>query len=636
MGGDGNTSSTTSTFLFSEENMDFSTTSVFLVCLITVSLITSKLLHKIEHKVAETKAHKALLTTIYVEMIALGFISLALIFLIDFGPQNNYEFDKTLLIFEFAHLWMFFFGLTRVFHNMVGYKILTHFHTQWRIADATGIGRVMENPKKEKRAMDFFMLKYRFLTDHNRCSFNFDFPMYISDHASELLVEHLTEPSHSTWVILSAFSVILVYIVDERSGLSDVGELMVAFAFGNLNFFFSLWLMFTITNAKSSIISSYYSKKKKQGATPEMYPTILKEMQEIDKNLSYTARKKTLAELEQKGLVKSVNDKVQINTGQTTSIRGNIHKRKSISASLALLQEEPLDSDQEDTSAHICCGMTVRQIMYLNDLVTLFQCFYLGLFFTLEMSAVFPLLPTWGAVLYLIVVAIEQGLLMFWTSPTTVRLAALLECTTKKDNLFIQNLDYKQELYVLRISLLSCLEKSYPDKTISEAIIELFQIIYGQIESKKLFGGSVEPKLVKVVKLESLRSLYQKFDLEITSRQAKLMLSAMDTNVDNVSTIQEFILFLRDAEEGMTELRFRLRGNSEQDLKEDATNEEKEGFIAKVEEKEEFIAKLDNNESPIEIPVQDNAENKSVKGHAQSDSVQFHTSQEIDTEKENH
>merc|ERR1711997_619049 len=91
------------------------------------------------------------------------------------------------------------------------------------------------------------------------------------------------------------------------------------------------------------------------------------------------------------------------------------------------------------------CGLKTRNVLWLNDMITLLQCFFLGLFCTLIINEALTDFGTELGTVYILAVVFEQGVVMLWSSPSTVKDVVLIQSTlNKEDDIYDEVIDETQ------------------------------------------------------------------------------------------------------------------------------------------------------------------------------------------------
>merc|ERR1719445_1773900 len=466
------------------------------------------MLHKLEHKADHDPAKKAFLHKIYEEMITLGFFSFGLILLIDFKILK--ATDPNLQKFEFAHLWLFMFGIFLVMHNLVGFIVIHKNERNWIKADSEPFESLLDASENLQQRgdtcrlilgggtvyskMEYQAMKHIFLHNQSASTVNFRFAKYLQRATSRLLMEHLENISVISWLLLVAVGIgYIAVITTVRDYAAD--DLWFSFAFGWLLAILSVGLMIIVRKGKTDLIKSVPAfSQLKPG--PEDYPKLMKFIYD-----------------EQRESAKSA-EKDMINRRDTPPAEKN--------------------EKNEEESKIFMCGMTTSNVLWINDMITLLQCFFLGLFCTLIIKEALDDFGPGFGFLYILAVLLEQGVVMLWSSPCTVKNVVLIQSTLDVEReIYDEVIDETAELLNLRIMIKERISKNWPKANAAECNKHL-QSYFQEIDtdgSGKLGG-------------KELKQLFAKLDFNLHGRQCELIIDEMDNDLSGEVDFEEFEAYL--------------------------------------------------------------------------------------------
>merc|ERR1719445_1687448 len=475
------------------------------------------MLHKLEHKADHDPAKKAFLHKIYEEMITLGFFSFGLILLIDFKilKANNPNLQK----FEFAHLWLFMFGIFLVMHNLVGFVVIHKNERKWIVADAEDFDKLLQDSRKYQprqtccrmvfggssvhARMEYQAMKHLFLSSQNTSTFDFRFAKYLQRATSILLMEHLENISVASWLILVAVGIAYIAIITAMRGPTTTYDLWFSFGFGWVLCLCSMILMMMSKLAKTNLIRKNFPPGHNE---PHEYPslmTVIKAEQEENHN----QRKEKFA--------KRANQR-EVLSGVGIATTGDP------------LKEEAL----------FPCKLKTTNVLWLNDMITLLQCFFLGLFCTLIINEALNDLGTQLGTLYILAVVLEQGVVMLWFSPSTVKDVVLMQSTLHKENdIYDEVIDETQELLHLRKMIKRKIIEKWPqseETKSSKSIDEYLTEIFSEIDT----DGS------GLLASKELKELFKKLNFNLHKRQCDLIIEEMDQDLSGEVDFSEFLEYM--------------------------------------------------------------------------------------------
>merc|ERR1712130_261974 len=234
---------------------------------------------------------------------------------------------------------------------------------KWIVADAEDFDKLLQDSRKYQprqtccrmvfggssvhARMEYQAMKHLFLSSQNTSTFDFRFAKYLQRATS------------------------IAVITTMRGRKSD--DLWFSFSFAVILAICSVTLMVIVRQGKANLIRS----KVRPGHNPEPrdYPELMTYIQEEMKK-------------------KHDNSKSNFTT----------KNRRKVSSSGSLEHPKPHEISNEPDDL-FPCGLKTRNVLWLNDMVTLLQCFFLGLFCTLIINeAVTDFGTTFGSIYILAVI----------------------------------------------------------------------------------------------------------------------------------------------------------------------------------------------------------------------------------------
>jgi len=503
--------------VFSRSNVELLPTSISILGCIIFTLLMEMMLHKLEHKADHDPAKKAFLHKIYEEMITLGFFSFGLILLIDFKvlKANNPNLQK----FEFAHLWLFMFGIFLVMHNLVGFVVIHKNERNWIIADAEDFEKLLEDSQKyqPRKAccrmifgggnvhgrMEYQAMKHIFLSAQRTSTFDFRFAKYLQRATSVLLMEHLENISVVSWILLVGVGISYIAVITTMRGRSS-DDLWFSFSFAVVLAICSVILMVIVRQGKANLIR----KKVRPGKSPEPrdYPELMVYIHEDQKK----------------------------NHAMSKSQFSSKNRRKTERSESGSLKSSETSSTIVEPEDLFPCGLKTRNVLWLNDMITLLQCFFLGLFCTLIINeAITDFGPSFGSI-YIFAVIVEQGIVMLWSSPCTVKDVVLIQSTLElQHEIYEEVVDETAELLHLRRMIKRRIESQWPSHGGTGRMSQLKDTFAAIDEDNSNLLGSKE-----------LKELFKRLNFNLHKRQCDLIIEEMDKDLSGEVSFEEFASYL--------------------------------------------------------------------------------------------
>jgi len=596
--------------LFDRNNIDPLVTSISILGCIIFTLLMEVALNRLEHIAKGDEAKGAFVHKMYEEMIILGFFSFGLILLIDFQVFSGEASYAALVKFEFAHLWLFMFGMFMVLQNVLGFRVIVGIERNWLRADNLGLRDLLTHVdpkflldnlhlnevvmKKEEKTelsnakpyqprmkcvssifggghifdcMEYEAMKHIFLTQNDQIESeeSFRFAKYLQRATSESISEHLEHVSYVKWAILIAVAVAYIALIDNWNHHEPHHheDLWFSFSYAMSLGLVSVILMVMTRNGKMKMISMKAREKWKGSdaysdqCPPEDYAKLLVEV--------YTRRQQdkiTKAKMEREEKADAADDPEAAESheasGRSRSGHGHNqahgkhggghgHGHGGDASGNGLSGGElghgcfgrSFVKDEEDVMIEngkglLPCKMKTSHMLWMNDMVTLLQCFYLGLFVTLISSlAIKDLGPLYGC-LFIFAIFAEQSLVMLWTGPSLVKDVVLIQSMLHANHEIVEEvLDEVLELKKIRQHLIAGINAQFKDtKNKKEALRKCYDSL------DKDGGGTLGSKELKALFITSLKT-------KVHGRQCDLIIQEMDQDLSGEVDFEEFLEYLQ-------------------------------------------------------------------------------------------
>lgn len=592
--------------VFSRSNIHLVATSISILGCIVFTLVMELALNQLEHIAKADEAKNAFVHKMYEEMITLGFFSFGLILLIDFQVFEGKEKKAGLLKFEFAHLWLFMFGMFMVLQNLVGFMVIHRIEKNWIRADHLGIEKLMEKVNPDELAkfkleekkngysgessntendkskdspqkslykprskcvlavfgggkifdlMEYEAMKHIFMTQNKdiKSVEDFRFAKYLQRATSQSISEHLEDISYTKWLILILVGVGYIALIHywNKNEPKNNEDLWFSFGFSWVLGLFSIILMIISRNAKKKLISlkAYEDadKEKYDGeeavqieekantdiklCPPEDYPKLLSYIYNIRQKAKKAKSKATKAH-------DGHGDHDHKEHGEHEEAHEENHGHHGGGKAVAGCCGKTHETDEEDVliknkQGLLPCGMKTHDMLWLNDMVTLLQCFYLGLFVTLISSLAITDFGGLGGVLYMLAILVEQFVVMLGTGPCLVKDIVLIQSMLHaKGEIVEEVLDEVIELEKIRDQISKAIQKEFKDSYNRE--LEL-RNCYRELDSDG--SGTLGSKELKAM-------LATKLKTKVHGRQCDLIIQEMDEDLSGEVDFQEFMKYL--------------------------------------------------------------------------------------------
>jgi len=412
---------------------------------------------------------------------------------------------------------LFMFGIFLVMHNLVGFVVIHKNERKWIVADAEDFDKLLQDSRKYQprqtccrmvfggssvhARMEYQAMKHLFLSSQNTSTFDFRFAKYLQRATSILLMEHLENISVYSWLLLVCVGISYIAVITTMRGRKS-DDLWFSFSFAVILAICSVTLMVIVRQGKANLIRS----KVRPGHNPEPrdYPELMTYIQEEMKK-------------------KHDNSKSNFTT----------KNRRKVSSSGSLEHPKPHEISNEPDDL-FPCGLKTRNVLWLNDMVTLLQCFFLGLFCTLIINeAITDFGTTFGSI-YILAVIIEQGIVMLWSSPCTVKDVVLIQSTLElQKEIYEEVIDETAELLHLRRMIKRRIEKHWPSKGGTGRLTQLKATFDTIDEDGSNLLGSAE-----------LKELFKRLHFNLHKRQCDLIIEEMDQDLSGEVNFSEFVSYL--------------------------------------------------------------------------------------------
>jgi len=569
--------------VFSRDNIDLVATSVSILGCIVFTLLMEIALNRLEHIAKSDEAKNAFVHKMYEEMITLGFFSFGLILLIDFQVFEGKAKKAGLLKFEFAHLWLFMFGMFMVLQNLVGFMVIHSIEKKWIKADHLGVQNVLEivapeflagknievtavkKPYKARNGcirsifgggetydfMEYEAMKNIFLTQNANISSadDFRFAKYLQRATSQSISEHLEDISYTKWLILIIIGVGYIALIHYWNKNTPVNNEDLWFSLGFSVFLgiLSIILMLVSRGAKKELIRvkafAEYGQQKADPCPPEKYPKL---MEKIWEDREKEKRKKKEAgehvtekkhcehpvehRHESKIKEKEKEAKRSHVADDLNQSRKEIYRKDCWGKEHLKDQEDHLIANGEGLFPCKCLKLKTSHMLWANDMVTLLQCFYLGLFVTLIASlAVKDFESTALKVSYILLILSEQLLVMLWTGPSLVKDVVLIQSMLHAKEAIVEEvLDEVKELEEIRDKISAAIQEEFKDSY--NRALEL-RNCYRELDADG--SGTLGSKELKSM-------LADKVKIKFHGRQCDLIIQEMDKDLSGEVDFREF------------------------------------------------------------------------------------------------
>lgn len=210
------------------EHIDVDLITYMMVGLIVFTILFEVAVHKLEHYVSDNPVQLEALLKVFKELTILGFISFILLLIHEFVHIPFHQH----LVFEFAHVWIFFVALVFIVHAIIFMTALASSEKKFKVYDGTKHeNKVLEEPSfknyllgpsESQAALSYHCASEIFRT-HNKLPASFDFRKYISAFSADCIVE-LLDTTELTWgliIILFLLNLGRNKLVDYMNGTSE-------------------------------------------------------------------------------------------------------------------------------------------------------------------------------------------------------------------------------------------------------------------------------------------------------------------------------------------------------------------------------------------------------------------------------
>lgn len=571
--------------VFSRDNIELVATSFSILGCIVFTLLMELALTKLEHIAKLDKAKHAFVHKMYEEMITLGFFSFGLILLIDFNVFDGPDKQAGLLKFELAHLWLFMFGMFMVLQNLVGFMVIHGIEKRWIRCDHLGIKSIIEQvPKdwkprpacllaffgggKNYELMEYEAMKEIFLVKNKiKSEKEFRFAKYLQRATAESISEHLEHISYLKWFLLIVVGVAYIALIDHwnHTGTPNNEDLWFSLAYSFLLGIVSILLMVMARSAKVNLIKQRANagessdlEEKNDSVKPCPPKDYLTLMSSVSKKRA-ERREQRLKEVRAKGYEGGHTKRASSprashgkhgghggHGGHGHGGHGHGHghgKHEIIDPSgktktnccgkLSMMDAEDILISQK--KGLLPCKLKMSHMMWMNDMVVLLQCFYLGLFVTLLWNIAVNDFGALKGALYILAILCEQFLVMLWTGPSLVKDVVLIQSMLyPNDDIKEEVKDEVEELLEIRKTIIAAIEEEFQDSCNRE--LELRKS-YRELDSDG--SGTLGSKELKAM-------LAKKLKTKLHGRQCDLIIEEMDKDLSGEVDFAEFMEFLED------------------------------------------------------------------------------------------
>eukprot|EP00462_Mataza_sp_D1_P024096 CAMPEP_0175143994 /NCGR_PEP_ID=MMETSP0087-20121206/13831_1 /TAXON_ID=136419 /ORGANISM="Unknown Unknown, Strain D1" /LENGTH=541 /DNA_ID=CAMNT_0016428305 /DNA_START=97 /DNA_END=1722 /DNA_ORIENTATION=+ len=204
------------------EHIDVDLISYMMVGLIVFTIMFEVGIHKLEHYLQGNPVHMEALAKVFKELTILGFISFILLLIHEF---IHIPFHVH-LVFEFAHVWIFFVALVFIVHAIIFMASLGSAEKKFKSWDATrhdhnpvmsvpGAKDALLGSPDDAASLQYHVAKEIFRT-HHKLKPSFDFRKYLASFCAETITE-LLDTSELTWFLI----IIMILLNLGRNHLVD-------------------------------------------------------------------------------------------------------------------------------------------------------------------------------------------------------------------------------------------------------------------------------------------------------------------------------------------------------------------------------------------------------------------------------
>lgn len=188
------------------EHIDVDLITWMVVGLIVFTILFEVSLNHLEKCLSHNEVYSECLGKVFKELTIMGFISFILLLIHEFVKIPFHEH----IVFEFAHIWIFFVALVFIMHSIVFMFSLSMAEKKFKTWDTSphhntvmetpSIKDLLLGPDEANSTLNYHVAKEIFL-HHNDLPKTFDFNMYIADFCGETICE-LLDTSEVTWCLL--------------------------------------------------------------------------------------------------------------------------------------------------------------------------------------------------------------------------------------------------------------------------------------------------------------------------------------------------------------------------------------------------------------------------------------------------
>lgn len=210
------------------EHLDVDVITAMVVGLIIFTILFEVAIHKLEHYLSSNHIYLECLLKVFKELTIMGFISFILLLVHEFVKVPFHEH----LCFEFAHIWIFFVALCFILHSIIFMASLSSSEKKFKVYDSTKHeNAVLEEPTirhslvglNEAESVLSYHVAKEIFREHNNVKPSFDFRKYISSFCGETIVE-LLDTTELTWgliIVLFLLNLGRNHMVDYMNGTTE-------------------------------------------------------------------------------------------------------------------------------------------------------------------------------------------------------------------------------------------------------------------------------------------------------------------------------------------------------------------------------------------------------------------------------
>lgn len=412
------------------EHIDVDLITIFIIAMIVFTIGFEVSIHKLEHYLSSNPVYLEALLKVFKELTIMGFISFILLLIHEFVHIPFHEH----LVFEFAHVWIFFVALVFILHAIIFMASLGSSEKKFKVYDAQKHeGGVLEQPSiratilgqsEQQAALSYHVAKEIF-REHNKLSKSFDFRKYMSSFCGDTVVE-LLDTTELTWflmIVLFALNLGRNHLVDYMNHTDSATETAA-------------------DNAAADAPASLLALSEMTHSTHiSFFQLTMEQTQAL-----LGGHKRSLWTFTIFGWCI-----LFVNLIALFGIRHIIDKLLySSRMTIGRAEDDPVDEEanllghsEEAMRKFLPCGK-MKVFRVALELIVMVQCFYLGLLFILNARAAYHYFPPPYGLLFLMVMFVPIAINLFVCFPTQIKSIAFLSAITEVDKHLVHEVNEYQ------------------------------------------------------------------------------------------------------------------------------------------------------------------------------------------------